>query len=238
MKFSKAPFGLTILMLFSGFFSAASSHADDFNEPSRDLIHSRSYVGGFLSYMGIDNDKDFDGNGAAFSLSPFEFDLIPGINAGVGFGALLGHREGDVALEVSYWRSEHTSYWAPGTSFTIWDVATYQSVEVNFKRYLFTEQALQPFLQVGLSNPWVTYPSSSTDGLGTVSAFTISGLGIDAGGGVEFYIDDVFSIFGGLLKSWTRFDHAYGARKIEWTTLFRLEGDGLDFYAGGTMKLW
>src|SRR5436309_1114712 len=127
-------------MAFYGSFLVVPSHADEMDEPSHDLIRSRSYLGGFLSYMGIENDKGFDGFGAGIGLNPFEVDLIPGINSNIGFGFLAGHREGDLAVEVSFWRSEHSSYWAPGTPFAITGTATYQSVEINLKRYICTEQ--------------------------------------------------------------------------------------------------
>jgi opacity protein-like surface antigen len=224
-------------MLFIASFSAIPSYADDIDEPSHDLIQSRSYVGVFLSYMGINKDKEFDGNWAGASSSPPEFDIVSGINSNIGFGFLVGHREGDVALEVSYWRSDHSTYWAPGTPSSVTGTATYQSVEVNLKRYLFTEQRVQPFLQIGLGNPWLNYPDGSTDGT-NVSAFSLSGLGFDVGGGVEIYIDNVFSIVGGLFYRWGTFDHAYGIQKIEWTALGNFEGDGFDLYSGMTMKVW
>jgi hypothetical protein len=221
-----------------GSFPVVPSYADEMGEPSNDLIKTRNYVGCFLTYMGIENDKQFDGNWAGFSVSPPEFDLIPGINSNIGFGFLVGHREGDVALEVSYWRSDHSTYWAPGTPSSGTGTATYQSVEVNLKRYICTEQRIQPFFQIGLGNPWVSYPDASTDGSGNVSTFTLSGLGFDLGVGAEIYIDDVFSIVGGLFYRWGTFDHAYGIQKIEWTALGKFEGDGFDLYSGMTMKVW
>jgi len=243
MKFRNTRILLMFLMLFSGSFSVVSAHdekdsftsKDDMSATSNELIQSRNYVGGFLSYMTITNGGDIDGNVFGISLSPYELDLVPGINSNFGFGAFLGRREGDFALEAGYSQSQHSAYWGVGTPFSSTGTASYQSVDINFKRYLFTEQQMQPFILAGLALPWVTYPLASTDGLGNFSSFCISGVGFNLGGGVEFYFDDSFSIFGTVFQRWNKFDTSVGYRDIDWA--LSLEGDGVNVTSGATMSL-
>src|SRR5258708_22098216 len=140
MKFLKTQFPLMLSILFGGFVSIAQ--AQEWDNTGKDLVQSRNYVGTFFSYMNINNWGDINGTEVNWNpaSSSYEFSLIPGVNDGLGFGGLIGHREGAYALEASYWQSQHSAYWAAGTAFAGAGSATYQSIDANFKGYLFTEQ--------------------------------------------------------------------------------------------------
>jgi hypothetical protein len=204
---------------------------------SKALIQSRNYVGGFLTCVLVDTMGDFNGTEIISDPSVAnELNLVPGINAGLGFGGMFGHREGAYAIEASYWQSQHSAYYGTGTAYAGTGTANYQSIDINLKAYLFTEQDIQPFFNVGIAFPWVTFPEASTDGLGNVSTFSVSGVGLDAGVGIEIYLDHSFSIFAGGFERWSKFNTATGFQKVNETV--KLEGDGPEFYMGGTVGVW
>jgi hypothetical protein len=207
----------------------------------------------------IDQWGDFNGTLATYyepstvssgSTTLVEQNILPSIDRNFGFGVIAGHREGPWALEVSFWRSDHTASFIFSGPTTFTTPASLQSVDINFKRYFFTQLPTQPYVSLGIAFPWlwVRQGSSlytSTGGVPVGSAIlvndeTFTGIGFDLGAGLEIYLDNGFSIFGGAYQRWTGFNETNGAYKTSEDQLTiggsmvngSLEGDGLNLYVG------
>ncbi len=262
---------LTTLFL-SGFFFKALAEDDDsvgafFGAKPTDFIKSRSYIGVLGTSSTIDQWGDFNGTTGviygpvSFSGPPAgetnpEIDLIPSITRTYGWGVLLGQREGPWAMEISFWRSDHTASFSSGGA-TLTTPSSLSAINFDFKRYLFTQLPTQPFVSLGFSFPWLwvrqfsyIYDPTLTTILSTNDE-TISGIGFNLGVGLEIYVDNNFSLVGGAYQRWTGFNQINGAEKIGSGGIYfdgdpsnttpsgsnnvgALEGDGLNLYVGTT----
>lgn len=250
-----------LLTTFTLIFSLCLAHrafAQD-EEFNADFIKSRSYIGVMGISSTLDQWGDFNGTNGTYygpvsvgGLQEYELNYVPAITRNEGFGVLLGHREGPWALEASFWRTDHTAtYFGSGTS-AITTPASLQSIDINIKRYFFTTLPTQPFINMGVSFPWLwvrqaSYVVSSLTspvGYGQDDE-TFSGIGFDLGAGLEIYLDNGFAIMGGLFQRWGGFNQINGAFKISGiytpdgnnSNPGSLEGDGLTFYVGTTFGL-
>ena len=243
------------------------SWADD---DTNDYINSRSYFGVLGTTTTIDQWGDFDGTHSVqygpttFQTSPVtaftnpEVDIIPAIDRNFGFGALVGHREGPWAAEFSYWRSDHTASYTGGSSVTFTTPARLEAFNIDFKRYFLTELPIQPFVSVGLTFPWLWMHNTSQildyhnppgpNGYDVIAINdeTISGLGINLGGGVEMYLSDLFSITGGAYGRFVGFDQINGASKISLNSIYfdnnpadkgSLAGNSLNIFIATTVAI-
>jgi len=223
---------------------------------SGDFIKSRTYFGFYGTSATLDQWGDFTGtlaftsNSSGTTAIP-EVDYVPSIERNFGWAALVGHREGPWAAEISFWRSDHTATYS-GTSVytmtsgtTITTPASLQSIDIDFKRYFFTQLPTQLFVNVGLDFPWLWVRQFSfvTYSTPLVDDETISGIGFSLGAGAEIYLDNGFSITGGIFQRWTGFNQINGAAKIAENNLYlngdpskagTLEGDGFNIYVGTT----
>jgi hypothetical protein len=279
MKFHKtALFAIFLTSIFlSGFCFKAFAESDDsvgefFGAKPTDFIKSRSYIGFLGTSSDIDQWGDFNGTNSLQSSSAAtvsggvtitpnpEVDFVPAITRKYGWGALVGQREGPWAVEVSFWRTDTTgsySYLSGGATIIATTPASLQAINVDFKRYLFTELPTQPFISIGLSFPWLwvrnfseildyQQPPNPTTGqynVISVNDETISGIGFNLGAGLEIYLDNNFSLIGGAYQRWTSFNQISGAAKIPFDSMYfdnnpsdvgSLEGDGLNLYVGTT----
>lgn len=216
-----------------------------------DYLHSRTYIGLVGTSVSVDNGGEFSGLNYSRSNTPYEIDLIPTLAQNFGYGVLLGHREEAWAVEASYWQSNHTATFGPGTvgsiagssvTFTqqFQDTAVYNSVNIDFKRYFLTEGQTQPFLSLGVSFPWIVVNNAASNGSGSVEPLTLAGLGFNLGVGVEYYLSPNLSFFGGAYKRWASFDEfkglssQYGQISLYGTTTSD-EGSGFNFAVGTTL---
>ena len=241
------------LILMTGLVSAAWAQ-DDEDAGKRDLIKNRTYIGFLGTSATIDQWGDFQGLLTFTSISSdpasnVEKDIVPTINRNFGFGVLVGHREGPWAAEVSFMRSDHTATFTGGSAVTITEPASLCSINFDFKRYFLTTLPVQPFINMGLSLPWLWIRQGSSLYDSTVTTLlmvndeTISGIGFNLGGGIEIYLNQDISLLGGAYQRFTSFDQISGAAKIPFdslqlnnnaTDIGSIEGDGLHFYAGAT----
>lgn len=233
--------------------SAGILHADNPN----DFIHDRTYIGVVGTSVSVSNSGEFSGTNYARTDTPtYEVFLLPSLRQNFGYGFLFGHREDAYAIELSYWSSNHTAVFGPTTlnfpqnpstsisSFQ--DTATYQTINVDFKRYFFTEQNIQPFVSAGVGFPWITLadadetaaPVNASPGApGTINSVTLSGLAFDLGLGVEYYLDPFFSLELGATQRWASFDEFKGITGqynslSQYTPKSSDDGSGLLFYVG------
>lgn len=228
-----------------GFFLTAGSLLAD--NPN-DVIHTRTYIGVVGTSVSISNTGEFTGtNYARTDLPAYEVFLLPSLQQNFGYGFLFGHREQDYAVELSYWCSNHTAVFGPATlnfpqnpSIGIsqyQDSATYQSINVDFKRYFFTEQNLQPFLILGVGFPWITLNNADEDAFGDINSVTLAGLACDMGLGVEYYFDQHFAIQLSAIQRWASFDEFKGITGqynyiSQYTPTSSNDGSGLMFSVG------
>lgn len=205
---------------------------------------SRSYVGGGATSTQILGD--FNGEGLIVSASNDQFDIVPAIDRDFGFWVMAGHREGDWAAEVSFWYSKHkatrNALTPGGTPFE--SEAVYQSVNVDLKRYVLRQNPIQPFVNFGVSFPWIVVKEASFNSTGTMIGNSVfKGLGFNLGGGLEFYLHPKFSVVTGVVQRWQGFDKIKGIGKTDLQVQNpstggedTLSGDGLQFLVGGTVN--
>lgn len=214
-----------------------------------DYLHSRSYFGVAGTSISVDNGGLFSGLNYSRVDSPaYEIDLIPALSQNFGFGFFAGHREEAWAVEVSYWQSNHNATFGPGVinSFSggsvtfnqqYQDTAVYNSVNVDFKRYFLTDQQIQPFVNLGVSFPWIVVNNAVADQFGDTTSLTLAGLGLNLGVGVEYYFSPAFSVFAGAYRRWASFDEFKGLtqqfnRINEYGSNTSDEGGGVNFAIG------
>ena len=247
------------LLLCVLFFPASRALADNPN----DYLHTRTYVGIMGTSVSVDDSTLFNGKNYARvdrpynSLKPadplYEIDLIPKLDQGFGFGFLIGHREEAYAVELIYWQSSHNASFGPAslsssTSSTVvavplvHDSAVVHSVNLDFKRYFFTEAQTQPFINLGVSFPWIVVHNGAEDLSGNFSPFSLAGLGLNLGVGIEYYLSPNFSIVAGATQRWASFDQSKGftneyAPLAPYGGVVSDGGSGLDFTLGTTIGI-
>lgn len=269
MNFKKA--GLAALALFISIGAVTIAWADDDNSEdfpgyqANDFIKTRTYIGVVGTSANIDQNGDFNGvNNFEFmpvttvsisgvtSVNNPEFDYIPSITRQFGYGVLVGRRQGPWAAEVSFWCSNHTATFYYAGPVTQTYPASLQAINIDIKRYLFTEFPTQPFLSIGVSFPWLWVKNISVvEDYQTAQVVgqddeTISGVGLNLGAGVEIYLGNNFSLVGGLYERITEFTQINGAAKVPENSLLfdgtptnigALSGNGLQIYVGTTFGL-
>lgn len=186
-----------------------------------DYLHTRTYFGIEGTSVSVDHGGAFTGLNYSRIDYPYEIDLIPALDQNFGFGLLIGHREQAWAAEASYWQSNHNATFGPGvvgsdsgSSVTLTqkyqDKAVYNSINVDFKRYFLTETQLQPFINLGVSFPWIVVQNAAIDSNGDTTKLTLAGLGLNLGVGVEYYLSPNLSVFCGGYERWASFDEFKG----------------------------
>jgi hypothetical protein len=244
---------LALVGVWGFFLTAGSLLADNPN----DVIHTRTYIGVVGTSVSVSNTGEFSGTNYARTDDPaYEVFLLPSLQQNFGYGFIFGHREQAYAVELSYWSSNHIAVFGPATlnfpqnpSIGIsqyQDSATYQSINVDFKRYFFTEQNLQPFLILGVGFPWITLndddmnapPYGSPPGTpGSIGSVTLSGLAFDTGLGLEYYFDEHFALQISAIQRWASFDEFKGFTGqynsiSQYTPSSSDDGSGLMFSVG------
>lgn len=250
MPVQKINLVMALTLLFGGICATGWGDAEN----PGDYLHSRTYLGVVGTSVSVDTGGMFSGlNYSRIDNPTYEVDLIPALDQNFGFGVLLGHREEAWAVEVSYWQSNHNATFGPGvvgsvsgSSVTLTqqfqDTAVYSSVNVDFKRYFFTEAQTQPFISLGVSFPWITVNNAAADANGNIGPLTLAGLGLNLGVGVEYYLSPNLSFFGGAYKRWASFDEFKGLA-LEYNQIAQYgssptyEGGGFNFAVGTSIGI-
>ncbi len=240
-------FTLSVLVCGGVFVSTGNSLADEPN----DYLHSRTYCGVLGTSISVDSGGLLSGKNYSRLDGPYEIVLLPALAQNFGFGFFAGHREEAFALELGFFQSNHTASFGPAsvTSATVTapvdiplsqDSAVYRSVNLDFKRYFFTETQTQPFINIGICFPWMEVSNGAADSKGNFTALTLAGLGLNLGIGMEYYLTPNISLVGAATQRWASFDQFRG-----FTTQFRNlvvqgpamsdEGSGLNFTLGTTL---
>ncbi len=248
MTFPKKYFiSLSLFALAIGY--SGQAFADEEN-PS-DYIHARTYFGLVGTLISVNPNGLFTGlNYSRVDKPAYEITLIPSLAQAVGLGALAGHREGTYAIEVSYWQSVHTASFGPGVvTFSNGNAVTfatpyqgtavYNSVNLDMKRYILTDLPIQPFLDMGISFPWIDLNNVDVDVSGNIGPATFAGFGFNLGIGVEYYLSPNISFTAGAFQRWSSFDEFKGFQ-TQYNQLSSsagtpsYDGSGLNFTVGTT----
>ncbi len=143
------------------------------------------YIVGYVGYQNFGGD--FNGDVILTGVDPSYPDLIlvPEVDDGIGFGAGLGYRFGEFALEFNYMRTTHDADF-PGS--TIGD-ATLNLVNIDVKYFFMTDSPLQPMILVGLAIPWLDVGDGSiVIATGESGDSNFTGVGLNLGGGVNYFL--------------------------------------------------
>jgi hypothetical protein len=256
----KTTWVLAVFLLLVGALTVRASEEDDLNGGKvDDYVKNRVYIGILGTSSVLDQWNSFNGvhylsNGTPSSGNPV-IDWIPSITRQFGWGCLLGYREGPWAAELSFCRSDHTATFIDSTPVTYTTPASLQSINFDLKRYFLTKLPAQPYINLGISFPWLwvrqfSYLTDSNipPAILETEDETFSGIGLNLGAGLEFYFEKDFSLFAGAAQRWSEFDQVNGADKNPTsmsdltldgtaTKLGSLSGNGLSFYLGGTLVI-
>jgi opacity protein-like surface antigen len=124
------------------------------------------------------------------------------VDAGTGFGIILGARGTRGAVELSYQRSSHDTssfFTVPGES-----TATYNVIDLNAKIDVFAQDQLRPYVLLGFGFPWLTIEESATDGFSYYDE-TFHGFAFNVGAGAAYYLHPQWALTGGLIYRWSWF---------------------------------
>jgi hypothetical protein len=218
-----------------------------------DYLHSRTYVGVVGTSISVSNTGLFSGQNYSAANPPsnlpaYDLGIIPSLSQAFGWGIYAGHREEAYALEVSFWQSNHNATFGPGVISSSYGspttltgsyagTAIYNSINVDFKRYFLTDLQLQPFLDLGVSFPWITINDADIDIHGNPWPLTLEGVGLNLGIGVEYYITPNFSLIAGAYQRWVSFSQYQGSQQQAnplslYETNSSEDGSGLNFTIG------
>jgi hypothetical protein len=216
-----------------------------------DYIHTRTYIGLLGTSVNLDKSGEFTGRNYSRNNKPYEIVLIPAVAQNFGFELLIGYRQDAYAMEISYWLSQHTGSFGPVNlgsisgmssdfSTTAYDTVSFNAVNLDFKRYFFTQSQIQPFINLGVSFPWLVVNNAAADSSGRVGQATLAGLGVNLGLGVEYYFTPNLSVVGGATQRWLSLDQYKGFTNQfnqinQYGDSTSNAGSGLNFAVGTTV---
>jgi hypothetical protein len=186
------------------------------------------YIGVARPYNSISGD--FNGNQVVIGTD--DIFLLPTVKSSYGTGILIGVRSVDSAIELSYLRSKHDATWL-GTKTT---EATFQVVNVDYKKYFFVEHRIQPYILIG----WVplaqlTIKDASTNATSVNDAsFQSFFINFNFGGGIAFYAHPRISLYASMYYRYLNFTSVKGSTS-KWANLDdNLDGSGTNYSMGIT----
>jgi len=182
------------------------------------------YVGLALHHNSIDGD--FDGD--TILVTSEDVSLVPEIDSAVGLGFLVGGRFDQVAMEISYIKSDHDAHFLGAEGD-----AEFRLVSFDGKWFFMTDRRVQPYLQGGFTLDWIEVEDASATFNLVVDNAEFFGVGLNAGGGVAFYLNPRVALTAGItyrLITYLTVEGAAGDASLE----DNLSGSGLNFNTGLT----
>jgi hypothetical protein len=161
------------------------------------------YVGAGAVYNTIQGD--FDGTSGLSGGT--EVLILPKIDNAFGFNILAGYGITDGwAVELNFMEVEHNGTWQ-GLSGNV----DYISFSISGKYNFLNDKSTQPYLLFGISNNRLVIKNGATDTLaGLVGDATLTGPGVQAGGGVDQYLGQHVSVTVGALYRYVDYTAAKG----------------------------
>jgi len=172
--------------------------------------------GGFVGFTVLPgftfDGNTFDGETVYQEIDGEELMFLPRLDKQPLIRGVLGYRARQVALEISYERTQHE-----GTFIDFPLDTTYQAVNVDARYYFLTERRIQPHALVGASFPWFTVKEGGFLDPDVGDA-RFRGYGLNTEAGVTVFPHRKFGIGIGYTYRVVWFDRATGVTE----TLFEL----------------
>ncbi len=179
------------------------------------------YVGLGAAYNTIWGD--FDGH--AGLQSGTEVIILPDINNALGIDILGGYGINDTwSIELNFMSSGHSGTWQ-GLSGDV----SYNSFSINGKYSFTSSNRVQPYLLFGISSNVLLIKKGATDtSTGEVADATLSGPGVNAGVGIDDYLNPNVSLNLGIMYRYVNYTKAEGVHGSG-TISGGLNGSGFSF---------
>lgn len=211
---------VAVLIVAGGIFSPV--HTEDLFSAKNGL-----YVGGTWAYSTLKGD--FDGEDALTATN--EAVLIPKVEDGTGWGAFIGGRGPEAAVELSYQQTKHD------VTFGICEgEATYHIVSLDFKKYFLPHSKAQPYFLIGFNYPWLVVKDAAAGSEGgsiEVGDAKFYGIGLDVGGGISYYVHPRVALNLGVMYRWIEFISAEGTDECRDMDK-SLNGSGINMTGGAS----
>lgn len=161
------------------------------------------YLGAGLSYNTIGGD--FDGESVLSQGS--EVVVVPEIDSAAGLALLVGYNfTPGFGIEASYYASKHDITWMGASG-----EAAFGTLNLDLKFNFAASQPTQPYVLVGIGSNVVIVEDGAFDLFtGEVDDATYTGVGFNAGIGVESYLSSNFSVRAGATYRFVEYDKAKG----------------------------
>lgn len=196
-KLSKSVFVLVILSVFC-FSSAAAA------EDNGMVYKSGFYLGVQGNYLSLSGD---DFNGLTYLYSYDETMFIPEVDPGIGFGGLIGYREGSLGLEFSFITAS-----LDGTVLTE-PVETTLTLFNLYCKFWFNETSpFQPYLLLGVDLSMLNSADSSIENYYpySIGDTDLTGVNLDAGAGFSYYVTPEVALNAGVNIHFVLFTNVSG----------------------------
>jgi len=202
--FWRVLFLLAVLVLASGKGFAGEPYAA-----------SGFYVGGDFYYHAVGGDFEADsGYQTVPPLKPAII-LLGEIDNGPGWGARLGYRGPNFAVEFAYLKSRHDDF---NEIFMEEGKTAIDILDLNLKYFFFSEKKLQPFLLLGASYIWLEQRDRtlvlSDDEVDPeiieIRDAKYNNFALNAGAGLSYLVTPKVALNTGVNYRWTEFDKNRG----------------------------
>jgi hypothetical protein len=159
------------------------------------IYHNGPYFVGYLSIATI-IDTDFDGNSGVIDPGDTETILLLDFEQGLGFGAGIGYRFDELAIELYYERMTFDT----GLLGSDYDDAIMHSVNLDAKYFFMTDTPLQPHVSLGFILPWLNVNNAAfAPNVGPITQLgkaNFRGFGVSIGAGVTYYFTPKIALTG------------------------------------------
>jgi opacity protein-like surface antigen len=224
-KFSRI---LGIIVLLSTFCFSVSALADDYMQS---VYNNGFYLGVQVNYMSV-SGSDFDGQ--TFLATYDEAMFIPELDPSVGFGGLIGLREGPLGMELSFITSSPT-----GTILGDTGDAKLTLFNLYFKYWLDDTSSFQPYFLFGVDLNLLSATDAAvlTDYPYTLGDTDLTGVNLDLGAGISYYITPQIAINAGANIHFMIFSSVSGVLGDTYDLDEYVTGSLINIYGGFTFCL-
>lgn len=213
-KLAKAFTAFAMIALFS---FSGTAFANEYGAP---VYKDGFYIGAQVNYLSLSGD-DFDGLTYLYTYDETMF--IPEVDPGMGFGAIIGLREGNLGMELSFITSSTT-----GTILDSTGDVSMMLFNLYFKFWFDDTSALQPYLLLGFDLNLLTAKDASVEEYYpyAIGDTDLAGINFDVGAGISYYFTPEIALNVGA-----------NYHLVMFTTVSGVYGDSydLDEYIGGSL---
>jgi len=179
--------------------------------------------GFYLGLGAVYNTIEGDFSGSAGLEGGTEVIILPALDEAFGFDIRTGYGITDQwAVELNLMSSGHDGTWQGLTG-----KASYTSFSINCKYSLPGSDRVKPYLQFGISgNTLIIKKGASVISTGETADATLSGPGVNLGGGFDVYLNPRVSLNPGIMYRYVDYTDASGVHRSG-TINERIDGSGI-----------